>query len=356
MITMLEVFYLIFMNQAIMINTYTMPLIFHTAGRDGWISHLLSIPVGFLLFWGIYRLRLSFTDNFHDYMSNTVGKIPSILLKMIFTLYFIFLASFSMAAVLDVVKVAFLPLTPLWALAIFFMVGCLLLAAKSYKIIAMVTGVLVFVASFSGIIFAIFDSAEKEIGHLLPILEYGWRPVGNGVFEISSIWIEMIFLLFIPIDMSKKKTLAKVGYWNIFYVGIAGALLISGALMTFGLGQAKSLNYPSLEVVRFLSFGFIDRFDVYGEMLIIFGTYIHTSFFMRIGLFQIFPTPKPVVFTIALLGMGATVTALAMYMSHTHFTYIQTLHWYSYGTYLLPLPFLILGLGFLRRKKALGKS
>ncbi len=358
MITAMEILYLLVMTQSIMVHVVILPLAYHVVGRDAWISAFLSVPVGMIVIWSIYRLKLSFSTGMDDYVAKSAGKTVLVLVKIIFSVYFLFLASFSAASLLDMVKAAFLTLTPLWALTVGFMLASLYIAIKSYKNIAMVAGVLAYVSVLSGILIATFDASEKKWGNIFPIMENGWQPVGNGAVMLCSIWAEMLFLLFIPVDRRKetKKWIIRACYGGVAINGITMILTLAGTVMVFGLGQTRNLNYPSLEIVRFLTLGFVDRFDVYGEILMIFGVFIRSSLYMRIACDQIFRVSRPAASLAAILCTAVAVAAASMLMSQSHFAFVQSVNYYTYGGFLLPLPFLLYGVGILAKKRAAGKK
>ncbi|HEX7055893.1 MAG TPA: GerAB/ArcD/ProY family transporter [Bacilli bacterium] len=349
MVAAIEVFYLLVMTQSIMVHVNILPLIYLAAGRDGWISALVFTLLGMLTVWAICRLRIAFSSGFDDFIGKIGGKFTLILLKCVFIVYFLFLSAYSLASLLDLIKYVFLPFTPLWAIALYFMLACVYLTYKGYKNIALVAGMLVYIAMFSGILISIFDMYEKNFRNLLPVMEFGLPPIIRGIFVLCSIWAEMLFLLFIPLDINKRKSYARACQLGVIANGLTAVLTISGVVMIFGLGQTKQLYFPSLEIVRLLTLGFVDRFDVYGEVLMIFGIFIRCGLFLRVALDQISPPSRRILHFITLLALGAAVMVAGILMARTHFIYMRYLHLYVYGIFMLTIPVFLYGLMFFRK-------
>lgn len=121
MITKWQLLFLMVMTLLIMGHVVILPLMIEVAGRDIFISILLSLLPGACFAFVIYRLRTLYEQYTTDEMfSHLLGKWGNKLLNLIFVLYFIFLTIISFAALVDFIYIGFFPETPIFALIIWF--------------------------------------------------------------------------------------------------------------------------------------------------------------------------------------------------------------------------------------------
>lgn len=282
MLTKWETLFLLIMTIPIMGHVVILPLMLDVAGRDSWLSIFISLPAAFAFLFSIYRLRLHHPNrNTTEMLFHLLGKFFGIILLVILILYFLFLTILSFASLVDMVYIAFLPETPIVAIILFFLIFFIFAAQKGIKRIALTAGVLSFIAMVTGHTVTLMDSRKKDWTEIFPIFEYGWSPSVWGTMILISIWIELLLLLCIPLKNAREK--------HTFLIWTIGVLLnalmmfstTTGTITIFGIGQADNFVYPALEIVRIISLGFIDRFDVYGLILMTFGVYIRCSLFFE---------------------------------------------------------------------------
>lgn len=353
MLTKYEILFLLIMAIAVMGHVVITPLIIDVVGRDGWISILLSLPLAFMLSYSIYRLHSNFPGkDIFKIIYHLLGKFVGNIILAIFLLYFLFLATYSFALFINFVYIAFLPDTPRLAILIWFLIFFIYASTKGIKQIALTAGILAIIAMITGHTITLLDTRLKDWVELQPILEFGWEPVLWGTLILTSIWTELLLILFLSIKNIQEKRMLL--FWN---VGILlNALMMfstfTGAVTIFGVGQADNFVYPALESVRIISLGFIDRFDIYGLLLMSAGIYIRCSLYFRIA-YNItthhitFKKVMRIIFTVGIL----VVSIGAYYLSTDHYKLDQTISIYAYFIILFPIPFLLHAISYFRKKK-----
>ncbi len=347
-------FFLIVLTLPIMGHVVLLPLAINLAGRDSWISALIAFPVGALFLFCLYRLRLYYTneDSFES-LKEIVGSFLSKITVIILIIYFIFLASLSLGSLVDMVSAVFLPQTPVWILVVSFLLLSINGALKDVKGIALTASILFFIVMFTGHSITFINFPERKLSDLLPLLEYGWKPVLLGAVLLSTIWIELLFMLMIPIRNIREKRFFWVALLGVFANMIMILSTMSGSIMTFGLGQTQHFVYPALEIVRIININFIDRLDIYGLILMTFGSYIRCSLFVRISCDRILyflkerKTWKGI---LVYLTVGMIVGVFGYYIGHTRMNLEFFLSIYAYTIVLYPLPFLLLAVVWLKRR------
>lgn len=129
----------------------------------------------------------------------------------------------------------------------------------------------------------------------------------------------------------------------------------TGVITIFGLAQAENFVYPSTEIVRIISLGFIDRFDVYALILMTFGTYIRCSLYFRIAYEMIVSKQSSKWGKRAIFSFLALVAFLgALYLTKEHIRIERTIIVYTYIIILFPTPFLLLWISQIKRRKSKG--
>lgn len=272
---------------------------------------------------------------------------------VVFLGYFLFLTIFSFALLVDFVFIGFLPDTPRVVILIWFLIFFIYAAVKGIKRIALTAGVLAVISIFAGHSITLLDTKLKEWGELLPVLEYGWEPVLWGTLLLISIWVELIFLLFIPIQNIKAKRMFLMWSIGIFLNALFMFSTFTGSIAIFGLGQADNFTYPALESVRIISLGFIDRFDIYGLLLMSIGIYLRCSFYFRIAYNITVKKISSKWIRRILFGMITLLVSISAYLiSEEHLRVVNTLNIYAYMVVLYPIPFILLGISSIKKRKA----
>jgi len=338
-------FFLLIITLPIMGHVVILPLMLDVAGRDGWISILLALPFGILFAWAIYRLRLMHpAPDFMAAFRAQASPWLAVPLRILLVVYLLFLSAYSLACVADMVHIAFLPSTPLWMLVAWFMLFCFYAIIRGVRSIALVGTLLGIFSLVTGHSVTAMATPRKELSNLLPVLEFGITGPLIGTMVLCSIWIEMLYLLLLPVENIREKRTFPLWVAGVLLNGLMMMSTLTGAVMIFGFGQADEFAYPALETVRIISFGFVDRFDIYGMMLMSFGCYIRTSLYLRLAFEQMQPGNgdstrwgKAVLW---LLAVGVAVAAY--FLSEDHYTMVQTSIVYSWLVFLYPLPFLLL--------------
>lgn len=355
MVTKWETFFLIILTLPIMGHVVLLPMAFNLAGRDSWLSALVAFIIGVVFVWILYRFRKKYPrESIRTSFILILGRYLAHFTFVVLTIYFIFLTSLSIISLVDMVNVVFLPATPIWALILSFLLLSMYGASKQVKGIALTAGILFFTVMFTGHSITFINFRERDFFDMLPLLEYGWKPVFIGAIFLSNVWMELLFLLVIPFQNIRER-----GLFTVWIVGLLANVIMmlstmSGTIMTFGLGQAERFVYPALEIIRIIDIDFIDRLDVYALILMTFGSYIRGSLFFKLSHQQIkclMPSCKKWVSHTCFILLGVVVGVLTYFMGETRLRFESSLIVYSYSIILFPLPIIWLIISIIRKKK-----
>lgn len=358
MITKWETLFILIITLPIMGHVVILPPLFDVAGRDAWLSIICCIPFGLLFVWALYRLRLHHPKLYGaELIIAAMGKPIGSFINIILVVYFLFLTILSYAALIDMVYVGFLQETPLWALISFYFFFFIYSILKGVKRIALTATILAIIAMFTGHTITMMDSPLKEWNRLFPLFEFGYLPTVIGILVLTSIWSELLLLVFLPLENIRAKGMLIIWFVGVFLNALMMFSTTTGTITIFEVGQADNMNYPALEIVRIIGLGFIDRFDVYGLILMSFGCYIRCALYMYIandipayylsskwmkwGIFAFFSI-------LVLIG--------TFYLTGEHIRLEKMLDIYAYMILLYPLPFVLLASSYVRTWKHRGKE
>ncbi len=354
MINKWETFFLIVLTLPIMGHVVLLPLALNLAGRDSWMSALISLFIGSLFVYSIYLIRLKFTNkDIHQSLHQLIGRGMTTIFILIIMVYYLLLSGLSLAIISEMTNTVFLQRTPLFVIVLAFLLLSMYAALKSTKAIALTAGILFFTVMFTGHSITFINFRDRNFLDLMPFLEDGWIPVILGTILLSNVWIELLFLIIAPIKSNKEKRLLFVWMLGVFANVMMMLSTMTGVIMTFGLGQSKSFNYPALEIVKIININFVDRLDVYALILMTFGSYIRCSLFLHITYnetIKLFLVNnkwyKGIIFIIFSLLVGI----LAFYLSETRIRLEHALVYYAYTFLLYPIPFILLFITWWKRK------
>lgn len=331
-----------------------LPEILDVAGRDGWLSVLISLPLGLLFGYAIYRFRIRHPEqDFHSVTVHLYGKLVGNVIVILLGTYFAWLGVLSVSRLADMVQIGFMPETPLWIIVASFMVACWYAVNKGMKTIAFAAGVLMVISIPIGYIVSILSVPLKDFHSLKPILEFGWSPAFIGALVIISVWMELLFLMVIPLEKSGMEKIFRIWSFGIIWNGLMILFPVTGVIMIFGLGQVSNSNYPALDTVRYISLGFLDRFDLYAMLLMGFGCYIRTSIYLYLSYDLIVRKRlnQNGFRTIGVVALCVIIFAGSLYLVSDHLRLQMSTILYTYAIVLYPLPFLYVLLSRLKKTK-----
>src|SRR5690625_3607787 len=110
MLTKWETLFLLLLAIPIMGHVTILPIMIDVAGRDVWMSILMSIPFGILFAIVIYRIKVHYSEKTLSHiLIDILGKPLGYGLIVFFILYFLYITILSYSSLVDFVFILFLP-------------------------------------------------------------------------------------------------------------------------------------------------------------------------------------------------------------------------------------------------------
>ncbi|MFF0915326.1 endospore germination permease [Brevibacillus sp. NPDC003359] len=328
------------------------PLI-HTAGKDGWISALISIPCGilFVLLLSILRSKLQNTSLLTG-TEEKAGRAPAVILCVILLAYFLYASATTMRGLEEFVKITFLPETPLWAIGTSFILLIWFSLQRNIESIARMAVIFFLMTMITGPLVGLTLMQEKDYARILPILDNGWGPALEGSLFYVALWGELILVLLLQTKwVGVRHDFNGFSFLVLFNVFLGASMLMS-AIAVFGLPLSEKLDWPVQNTVRQIKMGFISRGDIYGIYTMTAGCFIRVAVFLyaicECLAFLLSTTYKKLSLPVCLVTL-----LLSLLVFSNHQQLLQTNHaYFKYGYVLLLLPIFLLILFRIKGGKA----
>lgn len=315
------------------------------AGKDAWISALLSIPAGMIFSAVFIALRRRWNGILLiDGIYQTMGKFGGWVFSLIFAFYFLTLAVITIRGLESFIATVFMPETPYWALGGSFLLLMVWSLYRNIESIARMAVILLLIILITGHTVGLDLMQEKQYSRLLPLLDNGWQPVLTGALLLISTWSELVAILMFR---SKNYTLKeeRQGYLTIIlFNGILYAITTSSVAAAFGMPLAAHVDWPVQVEVRLIKFGFWDRVDIYGLFVVTAGSYIRAAMFLfttceTVSRMLSLSSYKSAILPVS--GVALVVSLLGFWNEQTFSNFLRMFYSYSWLIILLPL-FLLL--------------
>lgn len=305
-----------------------LPTIIILSGHEAWVAILLALPIGLLFGFTLSRLHTIYpTYSFDKMLIKTFGKITGNLLMIILMGYFFYLLLITFYGLVDFIKLFFLPETPLWVLAIPFYLVVFYAIKVGVESITRISEALLPIIIFTGSAVGIATLHEKDYELLFPIFENGIAPMYGGILLTIALFGEMSMILMIHLKkgVEKSKSIFFTNTLIVLFMTFMFLGTVTGVLAIFGEEFSKNLVYPAQGIIRLVSFGFIERFDIFGITVMVFGSIIRASI-LHISIYQgvrnILPNERAK--WLIHLAIGLSVIIYSFTNIHNHHHYIGT--------------------------------
>ncbi|WP_153732565.1 GerAB/ArcD/ProY family transporter [Sporosarcina obsidiansis] len=255
------------------------PSLLQDAGRDGWMSVLIAavatLPWIFLV---IYIHKQSHREHLGDWLTSTIGQVPSTIVRYVTAIFLLIIAAFTMGETLQWITATFLPKTPLVLMLVIYCILCILLVTTNLQTLVILNALVLFWVIILGFFVAFTNIQVKEYFLLLPLLEHGMKPVLQSAIYPASGFIELILFLFLQHQVKDRFRWYHFAIMLFILVGLTIGPLV-GAITEFGPVEAAKQRYPAYEEWGLVSIGrffeHLDFFSIYQWL---------TGAFIRVGL------------------------------------------------------------------------
>ncbi|WP_251555394.1 endospore germination permease [Neobacillus muris] len=347
------IFVLSMMSIGLMNHVMVIPMLLSTAKRDSWISVLISgvLFLGWLVFLQVIIKKTNYSHLF-TWMKDRVGKGVAWGLSSVAYVFILLLIGVTLKDMIVWTVTSYFPQSPVFILAIVFLIICFFAATSSFATLSIISGfLLVFVIALGFFVMSL-NIPHKDYAQIFPILEHGLNPVLKGVIYSSGSLMEVSLILFLQHKLKPNIKVRSLLFLGIILIGLTlGPLL--GSIAIFGPEEAANQRYPAYEEWRLLKIGkYIGHVDFFSIYQWLSGGFIRIS----LGLFiigQLFPFENDKNRHL-LIGFSSLITLLMVLLpiSDMQFVrFLQNIYFYLSLLFLIIFSLSIGLLAFLKEKR-----
>ncbi|MEH7336530.1 GerAB/ArcD/ProY family transporter [Neobacillus drentensis] len=331
------------------------------AGQDAWISILLGMTAGVLLFFVYYRLFLYYPDlPLTSYIQKITGKWIGRLIAILYIVYFIYDASRVLRDFGELLTTTIYTSTPLFVINTLMILTIIYAIHKGFEVLARVGEIyfaIIYILAIGGFSLILF-SGLIHFENILPILENGWKPVIKTFLRETFTFPfgEMIvFTMVLPfLNEPKKVKMACIG--GILLSGINIAITAVINIAALGTDLFVRSNFPLLTTIGKIQLAnFIERLDVLFMLYLVIGGFFKIAIYYYVavaGAADIFnfKNQRKLGFPIGVLVLFSSVTIATSYAEHIK-EGLNVVTIYLHWPFQIIIPCILLILAFFRNRK-----
>jgi len=331
------------------------------AKQDAWISILLGLAAGLLLFFVYYQLFRYYKEiPFTSYIQKITGKWIGKFIGVLYVTYFMYCAARVLRDFGELLENTIYTTTPLIVVNCLMILTVIYAVQKGFEVIARVGEIFFIIIYFMAVVGMglVVASGLIHIGNLRPILENGWMPVLKTFAgeTITFPFGEMIVFTMLLPYLSEPQKVSKICIGGMVLSGINITITTVINIAALGVNIFIRSNFPLLSTISKIKLAdFIERLDVtFMIYLIVDGFFKITIYFYAavIGTSDIFKLDnhKKLAFPIGAMVLFASLTIASNYAEHIKEGLMITpifLHW----PFQIIIPTCLLIIAFFRNRK-----
>lgn len=335
------------------------------AQQDAWITILLGMVCGILLFHVYYFLFLYYPDiPPTSYVQKISGKFIGRILAFGYIVYFLYGASRVLRDFGELLTTTIYSNTPLFIVNALMILAIIYGIRKGFEVLARVGELyfaLVYLLAISGILLVAF-SGLIHFDNLQPILENGWRPVLKTTFKETLLFPfgEMIVFTMVLPFVNDQKKVKKVCIGGLFLSGINITITSAINIAALGVDLFERSPFPLLSTVSKINIAdFIERLDVLFMLYLVIGGFFKITIFFYaavMGLADLFKfeDQRKLVFPIGLIILFASMMIASNYSEHIQ-EGLKVVPIYLHWPFQIVIPVILLIIAYFRNRKKKGQ-
>ncbi|MEH6994673.1 GerAB/ArcD/ProY family transporter [Neobacillus drentensis] len=298
------------------------------ARQDAWISVIMGIGFGCMLYLIFTKLSTIYPSlPLTKYLRNILGRYLGWLIGLLYVTYFLYIASRVLRDFEELLVITGYRNSSLLTVGIIMMVCVMYAVYKGLEVFFRISELCLFLIVFLFLLLIFFEIASGivKINHLLPILEYGWKPVFKTFPSALTIpFGEMITFTTLLPYLNKQENAKKVG---IIGIALSGFFLLLFTFLNIAIAGADITSrsaFPILTAVSYINIAdFIQRLDtVLIISMVILGFVKITVFFFcaLIGIADLFKIeePKKMIYPVGIIILISSIIIAPSYIEHIY--------------------------------------
>lgn len=279
----LQISMLIMLAVGMTSHVFILPALLKTAGRDAWISLILSVPAVILFVLLLLHISRGMdSDPLTVWVGRHAGQAWAYFLRIVASLFCLVNAFSTFYETTIWTRINFLLNTPILITGMFLMLLCCLTAQKGLKALTGAAGILLPMTFVFGFSIAFINMKHKDYNQIFPIFEHGLLPAFKGSLFSMAGSFELLLLLFLLPKLSSKLKPKPFFILTAIILGFTMGPLM-GAITEFNPYEAQQVRFPAYEEWRLATVG---KYNSQTDFLSLFqwisGAFIRISLFLYV--------------------------------------------------------------------------
>ncbi|MEH6938253.1 endospore germination permease [Bacillus sp. JJ664] len=330
------------------------------ARQDAWISLIIALFMGCVLYYIYIKLFQMYPElPFTHYVQKILGKYAGILLALIYTIYFIYIAGRVLRDFEELLVISLYNSTSLLAIGILMSFLVMYAIYKGFETFGRINEITFYVIMFIIVVVIGFELIAKlfHINNLRPVLEDGWKPVIHAAFPLTVTFPfgEIITLTMLMPHLRKPELAIKVGIPAMVFAGLLLTTLTLVNIMILGVDVLDRASYPILTAVSYINVAnFIQRLDSLIVIIMVIGGFMKVSVFFFcavIGASDLFRVKKrdTLTYPIAVIIVVSSVWMAPNYLEH-YKEGLDVVPYYLHVPLQIIIPIALLAIAIIQKK------
>lgn len=277
-----QVFWLISTMQIGMTILLTINPSIAVAKQDAWISILFSSLFSVGLAYVQTRISIMYpNESLVTYAPKILGKMVGHIVILLYVIYWYTVLAIILRQYADFMIGTILERTPIMIPII----GMLLVAAyvsfAGIEVLARCSEVLGPIILLGIMVPLLLNLSQIKISNLLPVMaDNSLSQLFQGMLPTASFLGDNILLMMILPFLANPRNGVKGAVWGSVVAGFFTVLSAVECIAIFGYSTSSRQTYPFLNLVRYISFGFLQNLDSIVVSIWIMGIFIKVSLYL----------------------------------------------------------------------------
>lgn len=255
------------------------------AKQDAWISLLIALMFGCLLFCVYIKLyelfpKKTFTDVTQEILGEYAGKFVAI----VYIIYFIYIAARDLRDFEELLVITIFNGSSLVLIGILMMFVVMYGAHKGLETFARANEFIFFLILIIILTIIGFESVSKiyQFNNLRPVLENGWEPVIKAAFPLTTTFPfgEVVVFTMIMPHLNKTNKALKVGIPALIFSGMVLIFFTLKNILILGVSVFERATFPLLTAISYINIAnFVQRLDPLIVIIMVIGGFVKIFLF-----------------------------------------------------------------------------
>jgi spore germination protein KB len=284
-ITLRQAFWLFVISRFILALVFSPIFAELPNNQDILISYIFGIPMQLLYMLVIAMLMSKYPNQtLIEYSYSILGRWLGKGVGILYIGYFVLHASITLRIFIEFLTTRFFVNTPVEVISL----GILLIATygvyMGLEVLGRCADVLVPLIILGTLLLVVLAIPEAHLQNVIPTWETGMVPMVLGNIPTTTRWSELAWIAMILPYIAGKQNIKRVFLGGVLLVNALWITLAFAIVAVFGPDTARTLNFPTLELVQIISIGnFLERIDAFVLGLWVFGSFLKISIFYYVA-------------------------------------------------------------------------